>query len=328
MGNLGFRSQFAVWSLAQAGMLLVGRGDFSGRHVELLMFGVLANALLVLGSRPRGGTRALGAERWWGIARAVWIALMLGGLAFRAVSSRKAPADFAEEFAARYDFLAESRIEGNYESMLSGSFETGLPATVFGREPQLMDDPLLQRILPGFFPIGLSLEPVPDLGLVQSSRTLFPTAFPFLPWAKMTPEADAPRVRVFSATGFQTAYAKIVVGGRWSLPGTGLYSWPDSDSRLGLKLPFSQGPGWRAVFLPVVDGGIRFEARLEGHRDWLFLQQPIPCSRLQVVMEFAGRQANRVWAVSLGGCVALMVGTALLSTRGGGGRDGTGDSGS
>jgi hypothetical protein len=44
-----------------------------------------------------------------------------------------------------------------------------------------------------------------------------------------------------------------------------------------------------------------------GDRDWLLLQQPIPVSRLQVAMEFVGRQAWRIWAFFLGLGIFLML---------------------
>ena len=111
----------------------------------------------------------------------------------------------------------------------------------------------------------------------------------------------------FSAANLSQPYAKIVFAGRWDDPSTGLYANGASGKKLGLKKPFSQSNGWRAVFLPTRNGVVEFTAKAEGDRDWLLLQQPIPVSRLQVAMEFVGRQAWRIWAFFLGLSIFLMV---------------------
>ena len=303
-GLIRFPFLFALWALMHATMLSAGRGGFSGRHTELLLFGILANLLLILVLRPIFHEPGLA---WMRRIPIFWVAAILGGLAFRGVESRQKPREFADLFLPKYELLKESVILENTSILTSRNWDTGLPAGLFGSRPDLLHDPLVQKIAPSFFTSGIHLAPEPRNDLLVESIQMFPTPFPFLLWAKINGSGSTLKSETFSAKGFSHPYVKIVFAGRWEAPFTGIYDDPASTHRLGMKKPFSQAEGWRAVFLPVKNGVVEFTAKVKGDRDWLLLQQPIPASRLQVAMEFVGRQAWRIWAFFLGLSIFLMV---------------------
>jgi hypothetical protein len=287
-----------------ATMLSAGRGGFSGRHTELLLFGILANLLLILVLRPILHETGLA---WMRRIPIFWIAAILGGLAFRGVESRQKPREFADLFLPKYELLKESMILENPSILTSRNWDTGLPAGLFGSRPDLLHDPLVQKIAPSFFASGIHLVPEPRKDLLVESMQMFPLPFPFLLWAKIIGSGSTLKLETFSAKGFSQPYVKIVFAGRWEAPFTGIYDDPASTHRMGMKKPFSQPEGWRAVFLPVKNGVVEFTTKVAGDRDWLLLQQPIPVSRLQVAMELVGRQAWRIWAFFLGLSIFLMV---------------------
>ena len=301
---IGFPFLFATWASLHAGMLSVGRGGFSGRHTELLLFGILANLLLLLLLAP---FFMKSSRSWAPRFPAVWIAVIFGGLAYQAVQSRGAPREFADFMLPRYDLIKESVVLKNQDVLSSRSRNTGLPAGLFAARPGLWSEPTVQKIAPSFFPPGMCLTPAPDPDLLLESTQMFPTAFPFLPWIAIRGAGNGEK---FSVDRLSQPYAKIVFAGRWDDPATGIYA---DGQKLGIKLPFSQLEGWRAVFLPTKDGSMEFTAKVAGERDWLLLQQPIPVSRLQVAMEFVGRQAWRIWAVFMGLSIFLMVLNGFLA---------------
>jgi hypothetical protein len=291
---------FALWGLMHALMIGVGRGGFSGRHTELLLIGVLANILLAL---QLCRSFDLVSRIWIQRMQSIWLAAIFGGLAFQMVDSRKAPQEFAEFMLPRYELLKDSLILQNPDMLSSRNWNTGLPAGLFADRPDLIGDPLVQKIIQTFFPEEIRLSPAPDPQLQLQSMKMFTTPFPFMSWAKLEREQSLD----FSAKGIDTPYAKVAIAGRWENPATGIYSKDLGMQKLGLKMPFSQTDGWRAVFLPVRDGMVEFTARVAGDRDWIYIQQPIPVSRWQLGMEFVGRQAWRIWAIYLGLSIFLLV---------------------
>jgi len=303
-GLIRFPFLFALWALMHAVMLSIGRGGFSGRHAELLLFGILANLLLMLVLMPIFHETGLA---WMRRIPVFWVAAILGGLAFLGVESRQKPREFADLFLPKYELLKESAILENPSILTSRNWDTGLPAGLFASRPDLLYDPSVQKIAPSFFPSGIHLVPEPRKDLLVESMQMFATPFPFLTWARIRGSGCGMKTENFSAANLSQPYAKIVFAGRWDDPSTGLYANGASGKKLGLKKPFSQSNGWRAVFLPVRDGVVEFTAKVAGDRDWLLLQQPIPVSRLQVAMEFVGRQAWRIWAFFLGLSIFLMV---------------------
>lgn len=299
--DIGFPILFAFWALVHTAILCVGRGGFSGRHTELLIFGILANLLMLLSILP---FIAKGQPVWLRRIPAFWLAAIFGGLAFQTIQSRDAPKDFADFMRPRYELLKESILLKDPGVLTARSWETGLPAGLFSTHPELLNEPIYQKIAPSSYPFGLSLFPPARENLSVESLQMFPTPFPFLLWDSIRGTGDDLRTENFRAEGVLQPFAKIVIAGRWDDPDTGIYA---NGHKQGLKLAFSQSEGWRAVFLPVKDGAVEFTAKVFGPRDWLLIQQPIPVSKLQVAMEFVGRQASRIWAFFLGFSIFLMV---------------------
>ncbi len=291
---------FAAWAFFHAAMISVGRGGFSGRHSELLIFGILANLLILLTLFSKFAESHRVCVRRFA---AFWLATMFAGLAFQFVQGGNSSQNFSDFMLPRYEHVLEARVLNNYANLDNGSWETGLPAGLFAENPNLIDDPILQKNLKGFYPLTVHLEPSPNIELLMNSMKMFPTPFPFISWAKLEREQSLD----FSARGIDTPYAKVAIAGRWENPATGIYSKDLGMQKLGLKMPFSQTDGWRAVFLPVRDGMVEFTARVAGDRDWIYIQQPIPVSRWQLGMEFVGRQAWRIWAISVGLSIFLLV---------------------
>jgi hypothetical protein len=290
--DIGFPILFAFWALAHTAILCVGRGGFSGRHTELLIFGTLANLLMLLSMLP---FIAKWHPVWLRRIPAFWLAAIFGGLAFQAIQSQDAPKDFADFMRPRYELLKESILLKDSGVLTARSWETGLPAGLFSTRPELLNEPIYQKISPSSFPFGLSLFPPARENLSVESLQMFPTPFPFLLWDSI--RGAELRTENFRAEGVLQPFAKIVIAGRWDDPDTGIYA---NGHKQGLKLAFSQSEGWRAVFLPVKDGAVQFTAKVFGPRDWLLIQQPIPVSKLQVAMEFIGRQSSRIWAFFMG----------------------------
>jgi len=303
-GVLGFSILFAIWGMAHSFLIGIGRGGVSSRHVELLLLGALANILLVVLSLERSEKVTRPLVRAF---RLVWLSAIFGGLAFQLVASRKTPEQFFDFFAQRYELVKESLVKDDSDVLASRSWVTGLPANLFATHPELIRDPLLREILPAFFPEGIQLSPPPEHSLIADSTKMFPTAFPFLPWAKVENLGGGQRSVDFSASGIAQPYVKIVFAGQLESPASGFYSPGSGGKQLGVKAPFSQSAGWRAVFVPTKNGVFEFSARLLGDRDWLLLQQPIPCSRWQFMLEAVGRQGSKIWALFLGLSVFLIV---------------------
>ena len=297
---VGFPLLFAAWAFFHAAMISVGRGGFSGRHSELLILGILANLLLLLILLWQFAESLRASVRRFAF---FWLATMFAGLAFQFVQGGKSSQRFSDFMLPRYEHVMEARILNNYANLDNGSWETGLPAGLFAENPNLIDDPILQKILKGFFPSVTLLEPPPKSEFLKNSTKIFPAPFPFLSWAKLEREQSLE----FSAKGIDTPYAKVAIAGRWENPVTGIYSQDLGEQKLGLKMPFSQTEGWRAVFLPVRDGKVAFTARVAGDRDWIYIQQPIPCSMLQLILEIIGRQSDRIWAIFFGFSIFLII---------------------
>lgn len=299
--QLFFSFLFAIWSFLHGLLIAAGRGSFSGRHEELLLLGVISNILFVLFVLKKSHSTSF---CWLRKFIVLWLACILAGLAFRGVETRSRPQDCADFMLPRYEILKDSFVFNDPLILTSRSWETGLPAGLFASRPRLWDEPTVQKIAPSFFPSGIRPTPTPDTDLLMESTQMFPTAFPFLTWAEVRGAGNGIRSEQFTVSSLSQPYVKIVFAGRWDDSTTGLYV---GGQKMGLKMPFSQPEGWRAVFLPVSDGSVEFTVKISGGRDWLLLQQPIPVSRLQVAMEFVGRQAWRIWAFFLGLSIFLLV---------------------
>ncbi len=309
--KLNFFDILALWALLHAVILIAGRGVISSRHIELLTFGLLANAFLLF-SAFQMASKYLQKSRNCDVSfnrfiqkfPPFWFAAVVAGCFATIIIDSGMPKYFKSEYKFnRYENVKRWFIEKHIPA-LNHNNELQPLAKVF-KVPQIIQNEILNsttlnNIFPNFHLTNLILNPPIDHSLLFDTMEIYPDAFPFMTWLKTPRKINKPWSQECVIENIKTPFLKILWTGRNDNKNTGIYSLNNNASPLPSKSSFSQADGWRSVFVPVQNGRVDIRVVAFDQDDWVLLQQPIPCSALQYYLEALGRKSSSIYAFFLG----------------------------
>ncbi len=317
--SISFGLILGVWAFLHAITICVGRSEFGGRHSELILIGIIANAVIIAekySSEFFRNTYVLKKSGFQIFVKPlqllclVWFAAIFGGLVMQSVRTAGYPELFSLDASRRNEVLTRVFSSGNIEDLEKRN-HSFVPNFILLMRPELILEETLTKVLPSFYRRDLILDPAVSEALLQQTDSMFPEPFPFLPWIKLQSDQQTRKITA-TASNIKTRWAKLSITGRAESPETGIYLQKANGTRVKEYASFSQPDQWRTVFLPVVNSQISFTAIVAGPFDWLLIQQPICISEGQYFMEAGGRLSRYFWAVALGAsvfvyCVAVGV---------------------
>jgi hypothetical protein len=309
--RLNFFDIFALWALLHGVILIAGRGVISSRHIELLTFGLLANAFLLF-SAFQMASKYLEKSRNCDIIfnrfiqkfPPFWFAAVVAGCFATIIIDSGMPKYFKSEYKFnRYENVKRWFIEKHIPE-LDHNNELQPLVKVY-KVPQIIQNEILNsttlnNVFPNFHVTNLILNPPIDPALLFDTMEIYPEAFPFMTWLKTPRQINKPWSQECVIENIKTPFLKILWAGRNDNKNTGIYSTNNNAWPLPSKSSFSQPDGWRSLFVPVQNGRVDIRVVAFDQDDWVLLQQPIPCSALQYYLEAIGRKSSSIYAFFLG----------------------------
>jgi hypothetical protein len=300
--RLTFLFLSTCWVGAHCLSIALARGGVYSRYSELLLLGVLANAgLLFAILYSQQGISNL--SRWHlekiGI---FWLAVAFFGIGMQISMTADFPKQFKEDIVLpRNEVLKRVLKTGNTTDLTSRAdqWTQGSPSRALSRTPELIFGSEASNAMPYFYTRKLKLDPSRYEKLRDEWDDNFPGPLPYSLWLKTPHLSQKPWSVEALVENIPTPWLKIIWMGRRENSKTGIYR-PNGDHPLPEKSSFSQTSLWKTAFLPVSESNVAFTAQAVGTHDWMLIQEPMPCSNAQYIMEFIGRQAIKLLPVFIG----------------------------